>query len=277
MNDYQQLSSDVSETEKPLKHEELTPREKEIKTLEESRDEHIKKWKEHKKEVGKMTVEFWEAKAYVSVCMMGVCCMATKEISLCITMSKQLFKYLVVLEILIILFPLVYFIKRGHLVKTENKARNEDIEAEGDMGKIIFDSEKEGNEEYLELYMEQLKKFNDVKSKEVSILQEEVRLMREKNIRWGIIAAVMFASSFWICQIHMELIALHTGNKVDEEKAENQRVATIPASLVALQRVAHYIIDFICWPFCFLFSACSRLIRSCWKRRNQIIHKLQHV
>ncbi|KAF1750594.1 hypothetical protein GCK72_017145 [Caenorhabditis remanei] len=59
MHDHQRLSSDVSETEKPQNHKELTPREVEIKKLEESSDGYIKEWKELKKEVGKMTVDFW--------------------------------------------------------------------------------------------------------------------------------------------------------------------------------------------------------------------------
>ena len=140
-------------------------------------------------------------KVYVSVCMMGFCCIATKEVSLFVTMSSQLRSSLFGIWMVIFLVPMIYFLIRRQRVKwvfivgiphltfencfrTENKARNEDIECEGDIGKVIFDSEKEGNEEYVVFYMDQLMKFNDVKSKEVSILEEEVRLMREKNIRW---------------------------------------------------------------------------------------------
>ncbi|KAF1750592.1 hypothetical protein GCK72_017143 [Caenorhabditis remanei] len=276
MSDYQRLSSDVSETKKPPNSEELTPRKKEIKKLEESSDEYIKKWKEHKKEVGKMTVDFWGAKVYVSVCMMGFCCIATKEVSLFVTMSSQLRSSLFGIWIVIFLFPIIYLLIRRQRVKTENKARNEDIECEGDIGKVIFDSEKEGNEEYVVFYMDQLMKFNDVKSKEVSILEEEVRLMREKNIRWEITAISILAASCWICSIHMALIALHTGKEKDIKDAESQHVATAQVSLLALQKVMPYI-SYICCAPCSLFSACSRSIHRCWTRRNQIIHKLQHV
>ncbi|KAF1750598.1 hypothetical protein GCK72_017149 [Caenorhabditis remanei] len=184
MHDHQRLAADDLKTEKPLNSEELTPKEKEIKKLEESRDGYIKEWKEQKKEIGKLTVEFWEFKAYLTFCMLLICYIATKEVSLCITMSQRLLASLLVGEIVIFLFPIIYFMIRRKREKKEINAKNEDIEREGEIGKVIFDSEKTGNEEYLELYKDQLEKFNAAKLKEVSILEEEVQQMKDRNITW---------------------------------------------------------------------------------------------
>ncbi|EFO87018.1 hypothetical protein CRE_19405 [Caenorhabditis remanei] len=273
MHDHQRLSSDVSETEKPQNHKELTPREVEIKKLEESSDGYIKEWKELKKEVGKMTVDFWAFKACFTFCMMFVCCMATKEVSLFIPMKPPLLGNLLVGEFVISLFPFVHFLIRRRQVKAEIKAKNEDIECEGDIGKIVFDSEKEGNEEYLEFYMDQLKKFNDVKSKEVSILEEEIRLLKEKNIRWEITVYTICAITFWICFIHTTLIAFHTGKQEDIRDAKGLVLGTIMITFMFLIRVVPYI---SCAP-CSLFSACCRSIRGYWTRRNRIAHKLQNL
>ncbi|KAF1750596.1 hypothetical protein GCK72_017147 [Caenorhabditis remanei] len=184
MFDYHRLSVLDLQPLVPLDPKKMTPMRIKIDRLESSNDKLVKDWKRCKKEVGEKILDFWLLKIFMAVMLLYTCIVVTGEVYLWIKISLPLMQAAFVAEILIFLFPIVYLILRRRQVKAAIKAKNENIEQEGDISKVTFDSEKEGDEEYMMFYKQQLKEFNSVKLKEVKILEEEIRLLRKRNFLW---------------------------------------------------------------------------------------------
>ncbi|EFO87009.1 hypothetical protein CRE_19407 [Caenorhabditis remanei] len=232
MFDYHRLS--VLDLQ-PLVHldpKKLTPMRIKIDRLESSNDKLVKDWKRCKKEVGEKMLDFSLLKIFMAVMLLYTCIVVTGEVYLWIKISRPLMQAALVAEILIFLFPIVYLILRRRQVKAAIKAKNENIEHEGDISRVTFDSEREDDEQYMMFYKRQLKEFNSVKLKEVKILEEEIRLLRKRNFLWETTGMAMCVLSFLFHVIHLVVIAVHTGKEEDILEVRRNAPMLFPMSLL---------------------------------------------
>ncbi|KAF1750595.1 hypothetical protein GCK72_017146 [Caenorhabditis remanei] len=206
MYDYRRLSSG-SLYENPLNSVFRTPTEKEIVRLEDSNKQLIEKWRQYKNELEDEIVEFRNHKICWSFIMFFTCFIAVEQ---CIGLNES-FKAAFCVLYFMFLFRMLYFDWRRLKMKLEMKASNEDIENGEEIKEVIFNLEKSGNEKYLVFYKEQLKQFNDAKSKEVSILKEEIRMIDNQKYLWERNATGISLLFVWIALIHSVIIAVVRG------------------------------------------------------------------
>ncbi|EFO87035.1 hypothetical protein CRE_19369 [Caenorhabditis remanei] len=206
MYDYRRLSND-SLYENPLNSVFWTPTEKEIIRLEDSNKELIEKWRQYKNELEDEIVEFRNDKISWSFIMFFTCFIAVEQ---CIGLDGSIKAAFCVLYFMF-LFQMSYFEWRRLKKKLERKANDKDIEIGEEIKEVVFNLEKSKSENYLELYKEQLKQFNDAKSKEVSILKEEIRMIDNQKYLWEKTATGISLLFVWFALIHSVIIAVFRG------------------------------------------------------------------